>query len=535
MSTRVQIPQVPAPRAPHLTPVRFGTLQRKCACGGSGDSGGECQECKQKKRILQRCAAARAEPGTVPPIVNDVLRSPGQPLNAATRAFFEPRFGHDFSRVRVHESRRGMIQAKMMVGPPGDRFEQEADRVAESVMRMPIAPLRDGTGEHPGPGPQSARSWRPQSVETLQRDPLDPYAPEEEVAEEQEGVAQAKPCPGAAAEVPPGLTARIRRVADGGEPLPRSVRTFMEPRFGHDFSRVRIHTDRAAAELARSIHARAFTLGPDLVFGAHQFAPETDAGRRLLAHELTHAIQQGQAPRSSGPDPAIHPPASGGLNRRDPAPPRQVDEASERAPASASIDSTVIRRVIWSPNVDSGKKSRPWGSRGPNGKVLRATTDAGTPIDIWKPDDGQTYWCHGFTFGGTTAPGGPYSLWGQDVPTVLRDDGWQPQVDSCAARPGDILVLEGNQPVTHSGIVGSVTGSGGGVDESASILESKWGSGPQTTTSWEANAVAYGMYRCYSKSPTFGHCRYRGVHEAVEELPLPPGDFPVPSGETRVA
>jgi hypothetical protein len=212
-----------------------------------------------------------------------------------------------------------------------------------------------------------------------------------------------------------------------------------------------------------------------------------------------------------------------------------MDEPPERDLTNTSTDSMVVRRVIWSPNVDTGKKSRPWGSRGPDGKVLKAATDAGTAIDIWKPDDGQTYWCHGFTFGGTTAPGGPYSLWGRDVPTVLTDDGWQLQVDSCAAKPGDVLVLEGNQPVTHSGVVGSVAGSGGGVDESASILESKWGSGPQTSASWEVNARAYGIYRCYSKSPSFGHCRYRGAHEAVEQLPLPPGDFPVPNGETRFA
>ncbi len=422
----------------------------------------------------------------------------------------------------------------LKISEPDDSYEQEADRVAEQVMRMPIPPAHDGAGDHPGLGPQSVQSRYPQSPGTLQRDALDPYSPEEGVTQEQEEVVQAKECPGSTAEVTPGLAARISRVIEGGEPLPHSVRAFMEPRFGHDFGRVRIHTDIAAAELAQSIHARAFAIGPDLVFGVNQFAPETDPGRRLLAHELTHAIQQDQADRLSRPDPAIHP-QPGALNWRDPTPPGQMDEPPERDLTITSTDSMVIRRVIWSPNVDTGKKSRPWGSRGPNGKVLKATTDAGTAIDIWKPDDGQTYWCHGFTFGGTTAPGGPYSLWGRDVPTVLGDDGWQLQVDSCAAKPGDVLVLEGNQPVTHSGVVGSVVESGGGVDESASILESKWGTGPQTAASWEVNAQAYGMYRCYSKSPTFGHCRYRGDHEAVEQLPLPPGDFPVPSGETRVA
>jgi hypothetical protein len=91
---------------PHLTPLRpsqSGLLQRKCACSGVAGSSGECAECQEKRGdILQRRAANQAEPGTVPPTVHEVLRSPGQPLDPDTRAFFEPRFGYDFSQVRVH-------------------------------------------------------------------------------------------------------------------------------------------------------------------------------------------------------------------------------------------------------------------------------------------------------------------------------------------------------------------------------------------------------------------------------------------------
>src|SRR5271169_4523082 len=110
MKAHVQIPIEPAAvLGRHFTPAPFGTLQRKCACGGSagsgsgsGPSGGDCPECKKKKMTLQRRALGNTEPTTVPPIVHEVLRSPGQPLDASTRAFFEPRFGHDFSKVRVH-------------------------------------------------------------------------------------------------------------------------------------------------------------------------------------------------------------------------------------------------------------------------------------------------------------------------------------------------------------------------------------------------------------------------------------------------
>jgi hypothetical protein len=84
-----------------LQPYR--TLQRKCACGGDAGLFGECAECQSGHRpALQRAGTGRDSPMSVPPIVREVLRSPGQPLDAGTRAFMEPRFGHDFSKVRVH-------------------------------------------------------------------------------------------------------------------------------------------------------------------------------------------------------------------------------------------------------------------------------------------------------------------------------------------------------------------------------------------------------------------------------------------------
>ena len=82
-------------------------LQRKCSCGGSGGSDGQCEECKKKEegqQTVQRKAAGTATPEFAPPIVHEVLNSPGQPLDAETRAFFEPHFGHDFARVRLHAS-----------------------------------------------------------------------------------------------------------------------------------------------------------------------------------------------------------------------------------------------------------------------------------------------------------------------------------------------------------------------------------------------------------------------------------------------
>ena len=90
-------------------------LQRKCACG-QHTGGGECEECKKKKGMLQRQSNGLGGPAVAPPIVHEVLRSPGQPLDAATRAFFEPRFDHDFSQVRVHSNEAAAASARSVNG-----------------------------------------------------------------------------------------------------------------------------------------------------------------------------------------------------------------------------------------------------------------------------------------------------------------------------------------------------------------------------------------------------------------------------------
>ncbi len=95
-------------------------------------------------------------------------------------------------------------------------------------------------------------------------------------------------------DVPPMVHDVLR---SPGEPLDREARAFMEPRFGHDFSRVRVHADSKAAESARAVNAYAYTVGQDVVFGAGQYAPGTSEGRRLLAHELAHVLQKSEGTR----------------------------------------------------------------------------------------------------------------------------------------------------------------------------------------------------------------------------------------------
>jgi hypothetical protein len=128
---------------------------------------------------------------------------------------------------------------------------------------------------------------------------------EEEEKEKETGTEEKKNAPlqrkeeGGTFSAPPrALTA----IGSGGRTLDPETRAFMEPRFGFDFGRVRIHAGSEAAEAARSINARAYTSGPDVVFGSGRYAPSTSEGRHLLAHELTHVVQQGHAselPKSS--------------------------------------------------------------------------------------------------------------------------------------------------------------------------------------------------------------------------------------------
>ncbi|HEY8410024.1 MAG TPA: DUF4157 domain-containing protein, partial [Pyrinomonadaceae bacterium] len=105
-----------------------------------------------------------------------------------------------------------------------------------------------------------------------------------------------------ASDTPDGLPAIVHDVLhSSGLPLDPTTRAWLEPRFGHDFSNVRVHTDARAAESAHAVNALAYTVGHDVVFGPGQYAPNTDRGNRLLAHELTHVVQQSRGGSAQQP------------------------------------------------------------------------------------------------------------------------------------------------------------------------------------------------------------------------------------------
>lgn len=177
---------------------RASLLQRKCACGGTPGPTGECEACRKRK--LQHSPTHHDAPATVPSIVHEVLRSPGEALDANTRAWMEVRFGD--APVRPIEN--AQVQNQLKVSVADDDYERAADARAGQVMQTRVASR------------------------------------------------------------PPGF----------------------------DFSGVRIHADARAVESARAMNALAYTVGRDIVFGAGQYASATEAGRRLIAHELTHVLQQ---------------------------------------------------------------------------------------------------------------------------------------------------------------------------------------------------------------------------------------------------
>jgi cell wall-associated NlpC family hydrolase len=187
------------------------------------------------------------------------------------------------------------VQAKLTVSQPGDAYEQEADHVAEQVMRMPV-PCADCADKEMAQAKPLGAQITPLVQRQTEEEEEEPVQRQAGPEEEEEEPVQAKASGGGASRVDSGLETGIQALKGGGQPLSDSARRFFEPRFGADFSQVRVHADDQATRQTQALNARAFTLGQDIVMAPSQFAPETETGRMLLAHELTHVIQQRKEP-----------------------------------------------------------------------------------------------------------------------------------------------------------------------------------------------------------------------------------------------
>ena len=170
----------------------------------------------------------------------------------------------------------GRIQAKLRISQPGDPFEQEADRVADQVMRMPL---------------DETLSPAPPQIHRKCSACASGGAPCSKCAGEEEDLHIDRKANGAGTDSESSVADNFLSGLGPGQPLDSSTRAFFEPRFRRDFSAVRIHADSRAAESARAIDARAFTLNSKIVFGQGHYKPSSSQGLMLLSHELVHVLQ----------------------------------------------------------------------------------------------------------------------------------------------------------------------------------------------------------------------------------------------------
>jgi hypothetical protein len=223
------------------------------------------------------------QPANIPIISNPLLARSIQPQPKVVAATNTSVSSHNLSRIAP------FYQAKLSVSQPGDAYEREADTIAQKVMKMDGSSLQQQT-QH-------------QEEELVQTKPvselINPLVQREELPEEEE--LQMKPEIQTAAHnegASEDISSKLHSRKGGGSPLTDDVRSFMEPRFGADFSNVKVHTDGEAVQMAGNVGAQAFAYGSDVYFGAGK----SPGNNELTAHELTHVVQQ-----------------TGGLQRKSPA------------------------------------------------------------------------------------------------------------------------------------------------------------------------------------------------------------------------
>jgi hypothetical protein len=273
-----------------FTPVRAVQLQRKCACGEVPGPSGECESCRKKRLSLQRATrcpdlGTQREPPAPP--ISDQMGMPGREAEPGIAWNFAKIPVFSFEQASRHQTSSLFAQPKLAIGRVDDPLERDSERIADHIMRMPDPDL-------------SVAGVRSQLVgkrtvgdERLRRDAVSPAA------------LDGRPAPAVVHQV----------LAEPGRPLDSESRAFFEPRLGLDLAHVRVHDNSRAASSARAVGARAYTVGSHIVFaeGAHT---ASEGGRRLLAHELVHVMQQtGDAAPQLARDDAPYTPsgASGAL------------------------------------------------------------------------------------------------------------------------------------------------------------------------------------------------------------------------------
>ena len=242
--------------------------------------------------------------------------------------------------IKQTNSVKNIIQPKLKIGALNDKYEREADRVADQVMRMPTPAQPSSTN--------SSQVLNNSNTPNIQRKCAG-CAKEDELIQ--------KKTSGATPEVTPTINSNIQSLQGGGQPLSKSERNFFEPRFGTDFSNVKIHTDSHANNTAKSINARAFTHGNNVFFGAGEYSTGSEGGKKLLAHELTHVVQQAGSQTSLA--------GGGGEKSRDsraraPNITYQAKHSIQKSPLNCDQEQILCFRRCWREDppwpIDKGKK-----------------------------------------------------------------------------------------------------------------------------------------------------------------------------------
>ena len=210
------------------------------------------------------------------------------------------------------------LQPKLTIGQPGDMYEQEADRVARQVVDQINAPpkIQAKAPRHPM-----------QSVGERKPSPLD-HHPVMKVQ---------RHATGGEMDASPDLESSIQRSRGGGQPLDDGIRERMEGAFGADFSGVRVHTDGTSDQLNQSIQAKAFTTGQDVFFRKGMYDPGSRGGQELLAHELTHVVQQTEGAVRQSPQHSVMETKSAYEGHK---------QSAELKPISANGSKEVIQRDV---------------------------------------------------------------------------------------------------------------------------------------------------------------------------------------------
>ncbi|MEN3334206.1 MAG: hypothetical protein V7641_3571 [Blastocatellia bacterium] len=216
---------------------------------------------------------------------SDILTLQRTAGNRAVTQLLAQRMAHE--PPSDERQRRVILQAKLAVGATDDSYEREADRVAQQVVSAKAAPASHQPVQ---------RQVKADDEEKLQMKPLassiTPMIQRQELPEEEEEPVIQRRAVGGLPDVEPGVEQAIIHARNSGQPLPADLRMSMEQAFGADFGKVRVHTDAQSDRLNGALQARAFTAGHDLFFKRGEYDPASRRGQELIAHELTHVVQQ---------------------------------------------------------------------------------------------------------------------------------------------------------------------------------------------------------------------------------------------------